>query len=143
MSAVDALWILNSISLPVWMIGAGSSFSSSSKGQELSRQAADAGTDVTDVARRKIHGVRDQLGEAASDSKAYAVDTASQIADSVSTAVGVRGRAHRLQLRRRRAGKIGNRDGRPCRLIPARCRQLPAPAPLAVPRERCGARHQD
>jgi ElaB/YqjD/DUF883 family membrane-anchored ribosome-binding protein len=74
------------------MIGAGIFFTSSSKGQELTRQAADAASDVTDAARRKIHDVRDQLGEVVSDGKTYAVDTASQIAENVSTAVeGVRG----------------------------------------------------
>jgi hypothetical protein len=90
--AYPLLRIARSIPLPVWMIGAGIFFTSSSKGQELSRQAADAASDVTDAARRKVHDLRDQLGEAASDSKAYTLDTASQIADSVSTAVGgVRG----------------------------------------------------
>lgn len=85
--AYPLLRIARSIPLPVWMIGAGIFFTSSSKGQELSRQAADAASDVTDAARRKAHDLRDQLAEAASDSKAYAVDTASQIADSVSTTV--------------------------------------------------------
>lgn len=90
--AYPLLRIARSIPLPVWMIGAGIFFTSSSKGQELSRQAADAAGDVTDAARRKVHDLRDQLAEAASDSTAYAVDTASQIADSVATTVeGVRG----------------------------------------------------
>ena len=90
--AYPLLRIARSIPLPVWMIGAGIFFTSSSKGQELSRQAADAASEVTDAARRRVHDLRDQLGEAASDSKSYAVASASQIADGVSTAVeGVRG----------------------------------------------------
>jgi hypothetical protein len=90
--AYPLLSVARSIPLPVWMIGAGIFFTSSSKGQELTRQAADAASDVTEAARRKIHDVRDQLGEVASDGKTYAADTASQIADNVSTAVeGVRG----------------------------------------------------
>ena len=90
--AYPLLSIARSIPLPVWMIGAGIFLTSSSKGQELTRQAADAASDVTDAARRKIHDARDQLGEVASDGKTYAADTASQIADNVSTALeGVRG----------------------------------------------------
>ena len=90
--AYPLLSVARSIPLPVWMIGAGIFFTSSSKGQELTRQAADAASDVTEAARRKIHDVRDQLGDVASDGKTYAADTASQIADNVSTAVeGVRG----------------------------------------------------
>jgi ElaB/YqjD/DUF883 family membrane-anchored ribosome-binding protein len=90
--AYPLLRIARSIPLPVWLIGAGIFFTSSSKGQELSRQAADAASDVTDTARRKVHDLRDQLGEAASGSRSYAAETASQIADSVSTAVeSVRG----------------------------------------------------
>lgn len=95
--AYPLLGIVRSIPLPVWMIGAGIFLTSSSKGQELTRQAADTASDVTDAARRKIHDVRDQLGEVASDGKTYVADTVNQITDNVSTAVeGVRGTAAEL-----------------------------------------------
>ncbi len=85
-------------SLPVWMIGAGIFFTSrSSKGKELTRQAADTASDLTDAARRDSRRARFNLAIVASDGKTYVADTASQIADNVST-------------RRRRCARDGHRS---------------------------------
>jgi hypothetical protein len=72
------------VPLPVLMIGAGLFFAGSKTGQAASQKAMDMASDLSDEAQRRIHDVRDQVGEQAAAAKAYASDNLDRLRDKVS-----------------------------------------------------------
>ena len=68
--AYPALRLARAIPLPVWLIGAGLFFTSSSTGRELTRKATERAENLADEARRGAHGLGDQIADIASDTKA-------------------------------------------------------------------------
>jgi hypothetical protein len=82
--AYPLLRLARAIPLPVLMVGAGLFFTGSKTGRAATQKASDMASDLSDEFGRRARDFGDQVGEAASATKAYASDQLDRLGAAVS-----------------------------------------------------------
>jgi hypothetical protein len=82
--AYPLLRLARAIPLPVLMVGAGLFFAGSKTGRDATQKASDMASDLSDEVGRRARDFGDQVGEAASATKAYASDQFDRLGAAVS-----------------------------------------------------------
>jgi hypothetical protein len=82
--AYPLLRLARAIPLPVLMVGAGLFFTGSKTGRAATQKASDITSDLSDEVGRRARDFGDQVGEAASATKAYASDQLDRLGAAVS-----------------------------------------------------------
>jgi hypothetical protein len=82
--AYPLLRLARAIPLPVLMVGAGLFFAGSKTGRDATQKASDMASDLSDEVGRRARDFGDQVGEAASATKAYASDQLDRLGAAVS-----------------------------------------------------------
>ena len=82
--AYPLLRLARAIPLPVLMVGAGLFFAGSKTGRDATQRASDMASDLSDEVGRRARNFGDQVGEAASATKAYASDQLDRLGAAVS-----------------------------------------------------------
>jgi hypothetical protein len=80
--AYPVLRLARAIPLPIWMVGAGLFFAGS-KGQAVTRKAADAASDLSNSMMNRARSMGDQAADAASAAQSFASDKMDRLTDAV------------------------------------------------------------
>ena len=108
--AYPLLRIARSVPLPIWMVGAGLYLASSSRGQAITRQAADVAKDTMERTTARFHDIRDEVAKRTENIASDLRDRANVVSSAISEEVQAAASAAR-GLGARATETLGNAEG--------------------------------